>query len=179
MASVLGSLAATFSLLSVSAVGGANATLPELHRQMVDVSHFMDDATFTHLVALAQSAPGPNVIMMSLMGWQVAAFPGFCVATLAMLAPSSALAFAVERTFRRFSASAAIRLARQALAPIAIGLMSASGLILARAADSGGLTVAITGGMTLLIARTRVNPLFGLAAVAILGLASHRLGFSL
>jgi chromate transporter len=98
-------LALTFSILSLGAVGGANVTLPELHRQMVDVSRYMDDATFASLVALAQTAPGPNVIVMSLMGWHIAGAAGLAVATAGMIAPSSVLAFAAERAFRRFSAS--------------------------------------------------------------------------
>ncbi len=174
----LGQLAAIFALLSLGAVGGANATLPELHRQMVDVHRFMDDAAFANLVALAQTAPGPNVIVMSLMGWHLAGAAGLCVATAAMLGPSSLIAFAAERTLRRFSASRAISIVKTALAPVAVGLMGASGLVLARAADSGGLTIAITGCMTLLCGSTRINPLFGIAAAAILGLAAHMLGFS-
>ena len=173
----LAHLAATFSLLSLGAVGGANATLPELHRQMVAVSHYMDDETFASLVALAQAAPGPNVIIMSLMGWHIAGAAGLAVATLGMIAPSSALAFATERAFRRFSASRAIAVLKQALAPIAVGLLCASGLVLARAADSAGLTIALTLGMTLLSGLTRINPLYGIAASALLALASQRAGF--
>ncbi len=179
MRSTLQQLALTFSALSFGAVGGANATLPELHRQMVGGLHFMDDATFASLVALAQTAPGPNVIVMSLMGWHVAGAAGLCVATLAMVVPSSALAFAAERALCHFSASRAIVILRKALAPIAVGLMCAGGLVLARAADSGALTIALTGGMTLLTGLTRTNPLYGIAAGAILGLAFYRLGFSL
>jgi chromate transporter len=178
MRAPLGQLAAIFAVLSLGAVGGANATLPELHRQMVSVFHFMDDATFANLVALAQSAPGPNVIVMSLMGWHIAGLAGLCVATAAMLGPSSLIAFVAERTLRRFSANWAISILKRALAPVAVGLMCASGLVLARAADSGGLTIAITAGMTLLCGATRTNPLYGIGAGAIFGLASSTLGFS-
>lgn len=175
----LGHLAAIFSGLSLGAVGGANATLPELHRQMVGVGHYMDDATFANLVALAQTAPGPNVIVMSLMGWHIAGGAGLAVATLGMIAPSSALAFAAERLFRRFSASAAVALLRRALAPVAVGLLCASGFVLARAADSGGLTIGLTLAMTLLSGLTRINPLYGIAGGALLALASRSLGYSL
>jgi chromate transporter len=174
----LGQLAAIFAVLSLGAVGGANATLPELHRQMVNVFHFMDDAAFANLVALAQAAPGPNVIVMSLMGWHIAGVAGLCVATAAMLGPSSLMIFLAGRTLRRFSANWAILILKRALTPIAVGLMCASGLVLAQAADSGGLTIAITGGMTLLCGTTRTNPLYGIAAGAIFALASNTLGFS-
>ncbi len=174
----LAPLALTFATLSLGAVGGANATLPELHRQMVDVAHYMDDATFASLVALAQAAPGPNVIVMSLMGWHIAGPPGLVVATLGMIAPSSLLAFSAERAFRRFSASRAVAVLKRALAPIAVGLLCASGLVLARAADSSGLTIALTLGMTLLSGLTRINPLYGIAGGALLALASSRFGAS-
>ncbi len=131
-------LAATFSLLSLEAVGGANATLPEMHRQIVDNLHFMDDATFANLVAIAQTAPGPNVIVMSMMGWHIAGLAGLGVATAAMVSPSSFIALAAERILRRFSASQATSVLKKALAPIAVGLMGAGGLVLARAADGGG-----------------------------------------
>ncbi len=179
MRSVLEQLASTFAVLSLGAVGGATATLPELHRQMVDVGNFMDDTTFASLIGLAQTAPGPNVIIMSLMGWRIAGFAGLAVATAGMLAPSSALAFASERIFRRFAASRALLVLMTALAPIAVGLLFASGLVLARAADSGGLTIVLTVGMPLVSGLTRINPLYGIATGALIALANGRFGASL
>lgn len=179
MPSVLAKLAATFSLLSLAAVGGANATLPEIHRQVVDILHLMDNSTFAKLVAIAQTAPGPNVIVTSVIGWHIAGFGGLCVATLAMILPSSLVAFGAGRTMQHFSSSAAMSLVKKALAPVAVGLMFASGFIMARAADHGGLTIVTTAGMTLLVTLTRLNPLFGIAAGATLGLVSGRLGLSL
>lgn len=178
MPSVLGQLGVTFSLLSLAAVGGANATLPEVHRQVVDILHLMDDATFAKLVALAQTAPGPNVIVTSVIGWRVAGLGGLCVATLAMILPSSLVALGAGRTMQHFSSSAAIWVLKRALAPVAVGLMFASGWVMARAADQGGLTITVTAGMTVLVAFTRLNPLCGIAAGAILGLASGRLNLS-
>lgn len=177
MTASLDRLAATFALLSVGAVGGANATLPELRRQMVDVQHLMDDQTFANLVALAQAAPGPNVMAMSLMGWHVAGYAGLAVATLGMIGPSSAIAFAVERALSRRPDHALVLLVKRSLAPIAVGLMAASGLVLAQAADSGALTLALTAGMSLLCGWTRINPLFGIAAGASLGLAASLFSF--
>ncbi len=179
MRSVLGQIAATFSLISLAAIGGVNGTLPEIHRQIVDTFHFMDDATFANLVAIAQIAPGPNLLVISMMGWHIAGFAGLGVATLATVLPPSIIAFFVERILRRYSASQTIAILKRALAPIAVGLMGAGGLILARSADQGGLTIALTGGMTLLVGLTRTNPLYGIAAGAIIGLASGRLGLPL
>jgi chromate transporter len=178
MPSVLGQLAVTFALLSLAAVGGMNATLPEVHREVVDMLHLMDDATFAKLIAIAQIAPGPNVITTSAIGWHVAGLAGLCVTTLAMILPSSLLALCAGRTMQRFSSSLAIQILRKALAPVAVGLMFASGYVMAQAADHSGLTIAITAVMTLVVGVTRLNPLCGIAAGAILGLASGRFGIS-
>jgi chromate transporter len=62
-----------FVLLSTVAFGGATALLPEMHRVVVENHHWLDDATFTHLYAIAQAAPGPNVLVVTLIGWEVGA----------------------------------------------------------------------------------------------------------
>lgn len=171
----LGQLATTFALVSLVAIGGANATIPEIHRQVVTSLHWMGDPTFATLIAIAQTAPGPNVMIVSMIGWQVAGGLGFLVATTAMLAPSSLLAYAVGRGLRRFTDLRAIVVARRALAPIAIGLMLASGLVLCRAADTGWLYAMISAGTAALSLLTRVNPLWSMAAGVLLGLAAELL----
>ncbi len=173
---LLGALAKTFALISIIAVGGATATVPEIHRQVVDTLHWMDDTAFANSLAVAQVAPGPNVMIVGMIGWQVAGGAGFAVAMLAMLLPSCLLAFTVGRLMRRFSALQMVDIARQALAPVAVGLISASGIVVARAADQGVLTMAITAAMTIFIVLTRANPLIGILTGAALGLAGGRLG---
>ena len=66
----------TFGILSLVAVGGANAVLPEMHRQLVDLHGWLDDATFAQLYALAQAAPGPNILVASVMGWRIGSWGG-------------------------------------------------------------------------------------------------------
>ena len=83
----------TFSVLSLVAVGGANAVLPEMHRQLVELRGWLDDATFAQLYALAQAAPGPNILVASVMGWRIAGGAGMAVATLGMLVPAAVLAW--------------------------------------------------------------------------------------
>ncbi len=173
---LLGALAKTFVLISLIAVGGATATVPEIHRQIVDIAHWMDDATFANILAVSQIAPGPNVMIVGMIGWQVAGGAGLITAMLAMLVPSCALAFAAGRTMQRFSSMHIVQVARQALAPIAVGLILASGFVVARAADRDVLTIGITAGMTIFILMTRANPLFGILAGAVLGLVGGRIG---
>ena len=83
----------TFGILSLVAVGGANAVLPEMHRQVVELRGWLDDATFSQLYALAQAAPGPNILVASVMGWRIAGPGGMAMATVGMLLPAAVLAW--------------------------------------------------------------------------------------
>ena len=175
MTGLLPKLAVTFGTLSLLSIGGANATLPEIHRQVVERLHWMDDATFAGLVAIGQTAPGPNVLIVSMIGWHMAGLAGLLVVTAAIVLPSSLLAFALGRVMTRFESNRWIGLTRRALAPIAIGLMLASGIVMTRAAYAGVLTLAIVAIMTVLVATTRMSPLWGIAAGAALGIAAGHL----
>ena len=84
----LASLSVYFAVLSLFAVGGANAAIPEMHRVAVDVMHWMNDRQFADMFAIAQMSPGPNVIIVTLIGYHVAGFAGAAVATAAMCGPT-------------------------------------------------------------------------------------------
>jgi len=159
---LLGQIAVTFASLSLVSIGGANAILPEIHRQVVEVLGWMDDATFAHLFAISQAAPGPNVLLVSLIGWQMAGVAGLLVATSAILLPSAVLAFAAGRIVARWSETAWVRVAKNGLVPIALGLILASGLVTARAADHDALGFAISGGTALFLVLSNRNPLWAL-----------------
>lgn len=175
-ATLLLQIAWTFGLISLMSIGGANATLPEIHRQVVEQLHWMDDAAFAHLVAIGQTAPGPNVLVVSLIGWKAAGLAGLLMATLAIVLPSSVLAIVVSRYLVRHEASAAVALVRRALAPIAIGLMLASGVVMTKAAYAGLFTIFVTGIVTLSVLFTRISPLWSIAAGVIAGIAVQHAG---
>jgi chromate transporter len=175
----LSEIARLFAGISLIAIGGANATVPEMHRQIVDHLHWMDDRTFVGLIGVAQAAPGPNVIIASIIGWHMAGAMGLAVATLAMIIPSSCVAFVMGRLAQRYAENDIWRLTRRVLAPIAVSLILASGAVMTRAADRSILTLAVTLGMSLLVLQTRVNPLFGIVAAALFGVIAGRSGFSL
>ena len=82
----------TFALMSLFAVGGANAAIPEMHRVAVDVRHWMTDKQFADIFAISQMAPGPNVLIVTLIGYAVAGVVGALIATLAMCVPTAVLA---------------------------------------------------------------------------------------
>ena len=173
--SILGQMGLTFGILSLISVGGANATVPEIHRQVVDVLHWMDDATFANLIAIGQTAPGPNVLIVSMIGWHMAGVLGLLVASAAIVLPSSLVAIGVGRVVTRFAAVEWIGLVRRALAPIAVGFMLASGYVMTRAAYEGLLTVAIVIGVAGMMTLTKRSPLLGIAAGAVVGIIGHRL----
>lgn len=174
----LSDIARFFAGLSLVAIGGANATIPEMHSQIVNHLHWMDDRTFTGLIGVAQAAPGPNVIVVSIIGWHMAGAAGLAVATFAMLIPSVSLAFIMSRVVRRYGDNDIWRLVKRVLAPIAFGLILASGAVMTHAADRSILTLAITLGMTLLVLQTRLNPLFGIVAAALAAVVAGRAGFA-
>ena len=162
-------IAVNFAILSLIAVGGINPILPELHRQVVDVYGWMSSARFTDLFAIAQGAPGPNILVVTLIGWDVAGLSGAMAATLAICGPSSVLAFFVSQLWDRFRA-ARWRLALQAgLVPVTIGLVAAGAYVVARAADTSAAAFLITAGTAVALYWTPLHPLWFLAAGAALG----------
>ena len=168
--SPLVSLALRFAVLSLLAVGGVTAVVPEVHRVVVEVHHWASDAEFTQMFVIARAAPGPNMLLVTLIGWQVAGLPGALVATAAMVAPSCTLTYLVAGVWQRFR-TARWRLAIEAgLAPIAVGLVIATGWLVARGGHGGAVAYAISAVTTVLVVFTRVNPLWPVVAAGLLGL---------
>ena len=161
----------TFGVMSLFAVGGANSAIPEMHRVAVDVQHWMTDKQFADAFAISQMSPGPNVLIVTLIGYSVAGIAGALVATFAMCAPAALLAYYVSRLLERSSHSRWPAIIQAGLVPLSIGLMAASGLILAQTADqtwAGGLLTAVAA---VLAFATRLNPFWLLLAGGCLGFA--------
>ncbi|HKU96204.1 MAG TPA: chromate transporter [Vineibacter sp.] len=169
-------VALTFASLSLVSIGGANVVVPEIHRQVVEQFAWMDDATFASLFAIAQAAPGPNVLLVSLVGWHVAGAAGLGVATIAILLPSGVLAFAAGRLITRWADTRWVAIAKAGMVPVAVGLILASGVVMARAADHDALGVAITAATALFVLQSDRNPLWALAIAMVVGVGAARLG---
>lgn len=160
-----------FASLSLVSVGGANTAIPEMHRVAVDVMHWLSDRQFADLYAISQISPGPNVIIVALIGFHVAGLKGAGVAIAAMCGPTCVLAFLVARTWDRFK-DARWRMAVQAgLVPVALGLLGASAFVLARAADHNVYAALITAATAVIVFWTRLNPLWVFAVAAAVGFA--------
>ena len=163
-------LAGYFALMSLFAIGGANGALPEMHRLAVEVKGWMTDRQFADMFAIAQVTPGPNVIIVTLIGYHVAGLAGAVVTTVAMCGPACAFALVVSRLWDRFR-EAPWRIAIQAgLVPVSIGLLAASALVVVRAASTGWAAIAVTAVAAAAAYRLALNPLWIFAAAALLGL---------
>jgi chromate transporter len=170
---VLMTMAGHFALLSLFAIGGANAAIPEMHRLAVVSLHWMNDRQFSDMYAIAQVSPGPNVIIVTLIGYHVAGLIGAVTATVAMCGPTCVLAFWVARFWDRFK-DAPWRTAIQAgMVPLSIGLIAASAFVVARAADHNLIAAGITVATAVIASMTRINPLWVFVAGGVLGLTGY------
>jgi chromate transporter len=167
--SSLASLAAVFAQLSLLAFGGTNSVLPEMQRQVVEVHPWVTAQEFAAFFALAQAAPGPNMLVVTLIGWHVAALPGALVATLGVAGPSSVLTFVATDVWYRFRDARWRRLVQAGLMPVTAGLVMASAVLLIRTTTVGWGTASITVIAAPLFLFTRLHPLKVLAAAAALG----------
>ena len=167
----LGALALHFLTLSLLAVGGANAVLPEMHRQVVEVAGWMTDAQFAQSYAIAQAAPGPNMLVVTLIGWNVAGFWGALVSTVAMCGPTCVLAYFVGGIWDKFREAKWRRVIQTGLVPLTIGLIAASGILLAEGAARTWSTAAFTIATAVILMVTRISPIWMLAIGAGLGIA--------
>lgn len=177
-----------FLSLSLLAVGGAITTAPDMHRYLVDEQHWLSDGQFTSSIALAQAAPGPNVLFIALLGWNVgmnagggigagvSAWPyaglGVLLAMIGILLPSTTLTFAAARWGHQNRELRSVRAFKQGMAPIVIALLIATGWILAASHGSslGNWPLwLLTAASALLVWRTRLHLLWLLGAGGLLG----------
>jgi chromate transporter len=170
-ATIFWQLVLGFGAISLVSVGGGIAVLPEMHRLVVEVHGWMSDADFARRFALAQAAPGPNVLVVGLFGWHVGGLAGMLTAAMAMLLPTSFMAFGFSRLRARLAGRFWLRVVERGLVPVAVGLIGASGLILAQGTATGWLPAAVTAGSALFVWRTDFSPLWVLGAGAVIGVA--------
>lgn len=170
MSATLVTLALIFSQLSLLAFGGGNTILPEMQRQVVDIHHWMTAQEFGALFALAQAAPGPNMMVVPLVGWHVAGFSGVLVTSLAKFGPSSLVTGFALRLWERFKDRPWRKTVQAGLVPVTAGLVAASAIVITHASASSWGTVLIAAGVAIATTTTRIHPLLALAAGAALGL---------
>ena len=177
-----------FASLSLLAVGGAITTAPDMHRYLVDETGWLSDSQFTSSIALAQAAPGPNILFVALMGWNVGlnaaaaqgggwhsatlAALGLLVAMLGIMLPSSILTYTATRWAHQHREMLAIRAFKSGMAPIVIALLLATAWLLTVSHNQPARDwplYALTLLTTLIVWRTKVHMLLLIGIGALLG----------
>ena len=159
-----------FALLSLLAIGGAITTVPEMHRWVVDQRGWLDDAQFNGSIALAQAAPGPNVLFVAVIGFNVAGLAGVAATVAGSLLPSTLVALNFSRWVEPRREAPAVRAFVQGLAPVTIGLLLSTGWVLAEPARGAPGAWILIGATVLCMLRTRLSPLWPMAAGAAAGM---------
>ena len=159
--------------LSLLAIGGAITTAPEMHRYLVTQQHWLSDTDFTSSIALAQAAPGPKVLFVAVLGWNVAGLPGAAAAMAGIMLPSTTLVLLATRWAREHQQAIGIRAFTTGLAPLTLGLIVATGWLLAQpylAAPEHRVSTLLLIALTLLYClRTKLSVVWMVAAGGIAG----------
>lgn len=166
--------------LSLLCVGGAITTAPDMHRFLVQEQRWLTDPQFSASIAIAQAAPGPNVLFTALMGWNVGlnagglptAFLGMVLCLGGIMIPSSLLTYQTVRWSHANRDRRVVRAFKLGMAPVVVALLIATGWILATAngyALRNWPTWAIAGVTALIVWRTRLHLLWLLGAGALVG----------
>jgi chromate transporter len=162
------SLFGHFLLLSLLAIGGAITTAPDMHRYLVTDHGWISDSQFTASIALAQAAPGPNLLFVAVLGWNVAGPLGALATMSGILLPSTLLTLWATRWGQARRDTVGVRAFTTGMAPLTLGLLAATSWVLTqpfRQQPGAWVLLALTVALTL---RTRISPLWmvGLGALA-------------
>jgi len=174
------SLFSHFLLISLMAVGGAVTTAPEMNRYLVEQQHWLSDTQFSSSIAIAQAAPGPNILFVAVLGWNIgintggvaAALLGVFLTMTGLLLPSTILSYLAASWGHKNRDMRAVRAFKQGMAPIVISLLCATGWILASAQNNSAKDWPLwllTAIVSVIIWRTKIHVLWMLAAGGILG----------
>jgi chromate transporter len=166
---VLLQLAGLFLVLSLLAVGGGNAVVPDMERAAVETYHWMTAREFVDLFALSRVAPGPGSLIVALIGQHAAGVAGAAVAVAAMFGPTCLAVHLAARAWQHFRDAPWRERVERGLAPVAIGLVFASAIVLMKSTDHEPAAVGLTAAASLVLAATEVQPLWVLAAGAAAG----------
>ena len=169
----LSSLFLHFLTLSLLAIGGAITTAPDMHRYMVNQQHWLTDTQFTSSIALAQAAPGPNVLFVAVLGWNVAGLNGALAAMAGIMLPSTTLVLAATRWVKANKESLGVRAFTAGMAPLTVGLLLATGWLLAepylRAPQQRLPTLALIAATIALTLRSKLSVVWMVLGGGVLG----------
>lgn len=176
MSALLVSLAVGVATVALASVGGFPAVLPDVYKLVVG-SGWMTGPEFVRTFAVAQVAPGPNMLSLALIGWRVAGAAGLATVTFSMLLPPAILAFAAGRLIDRLSEASWFPMVKAGIPPLVLGLILAAGLLTASIVVSAPVAYLLVAGAALMLALTRLNPLWAIVAGALFGVIFGRMGW--
>ena len=162
-------LFAQFLMLSLLSIGGAIGTAPEMHRYIVEQHHWMSNEQFSASIAIAQAAPGPNLLFVAVLGWGIGGFFGMCVTMLGILLPSTTLTLAAARWGEARRTTRGVQAFVMGMAPLTVGLVMSTGVILCKPSYGNPWLLATIVGTVLVCVRTKVSPLWLIAAGGLVG----------
>jgi chromate transporter len=166
-----------FGGLSLMSIGGGNAVLPEMHQQAVRGHHWMSDGQFADLFSISQTAPGPSILIVGMVGYgaglEVGGVPGAVLggvlATVAMVVPAASLVLVITQFWQKAQKSRVRAAVEKGFAPLTVGLILATSLVMSRAADHDWRAYLLTAGCTAVFVFTKLNPLLVVAAAGVIG----------
>lgn len=160
----------TFALLSILAVGGGTSVLPEMKAITVGQEKWLTEDQFRDIYSLGQLVPGPNMLMVIVIGYHVSGFPGALAAFFGFFVPSSVIALMVGRVWMRFEGSPWRTAIQRGFAPIVVGLMLAGMIAIARTAIDGSVTLGFASVVfVILYFGKKMNPALLILAGGIFG----------
>ena len=161
------SLAWVFALLSILAVGGGTAVLPQMQHMTVHQFHWITDQQFRDIYSLGQVAPGPNMLMVMVIGYRLAGAAGAAIVGVAFFLPDCLLTFFANRLWSRWAHSRWRTAVQRGMAPIAIGLMLSGTYAIARLSILNVMALAIAAATFAILSWRRINPVLLISASAI------------
>jgi chromate transporter len=158
-----------FGLLSILSIGGGNSVLPEMHREAVTHYQWLTEKQFSDVFAISQAAPGPSILIVTLIGYRAAGIPGGILATVAMILPAGALVYLLTLFWKRAEQSPVRHAIEKGFAPLTVGLVLASAYVIGRTVDNDWKAVLLTAVCTVIFIFTKISPLIVVGAAALLG----------
>jgi chromate transporter len=166
-----------FGGLSLLSIGGGNAVLPEMHMDVVRRQHWLTDSQFADVFAISQSAPGPSILIVALIGYGAglavggvpAALLGGVVATGAMIVPAASLVYVMTLFWDKAQTSRLRVAVEKGFAPLTVGLILATSVVMTRAADHDWRGYLLTALCTVVFLTTKLNPLIIVIAAGVVG----------
>ncbi|MBJ8343722.1 chromate transporter [Antrihabitans sp. YC2-6] len=170
-------IAVLFGSLSLLSIGGGNTVLPDMHQRAVEQQHWMTSAQFADLFSISQTTPGPSILIVAMVGYGaglsvggvLGGILGGVIAAVAMVVPAASLVYTVTLFWQKAQESKFRQAVEKGFAPITVGLILATSLVMSRAADHDWRAYLLTAVCVLIFVRTKINPIVIVGIAAFLG----------